>query len=157
MSKGVNKVILIGHLGAEPEVRYMQSGDAVANVSLATSESWKDKATGEPQERTEWHRVVFFGKVAEIVKQYLHKGSKIYVEGQLRTKKWQDKEGQDRYTTEVVVSLGGTMHMLDGRPASEPETQSMNRAGTHQQPAPQNGPPAPDQQGGMPFDDDLPF
>ncbi|WP_366760211.1 single-stranded DNA-binding protein [uncultured Thiodictyon sp.] len=157
MSRGVNKVILIGNLGAEPDVRYMQSGDAVANVSLATSESWKDKTTGETQERTEWHRVVFFGKLAEIVKQYLHKGSKIYVEGQLRTKKWQDKEGQDRYTTEVIVSMGGTMQMLDGRPASESETQSTNRAGTQQRPAARNEPAPPDQSGGMPFEDDIPF
>jgi len=157
MSRGVNKVILIGHLGAEPDVRYMQSGDAVANVSLATSESWKDKTTGETQERTEWHRVVFFGKLAEIVKQYLHKGSKIYVEGQLRTKKWQDKEGQDRYTTEVIVSMRGTLQMLDGRPASESEAQSTNRAGTQQRPAARNEPPPPDQGGGMPFDDDIPF
>jgi single-strand DNA-binding protein len=91
MSRGVNKVILIGNLGAEPEVRYMPSGDAVANVRIATSESWKDKTTGEMQERTEWHSVVFFGKIAEIVKQYLHKGSKIYVEGKLRTRKWQGR------------------------------------------------------------------
>jgi single-strand DNA-binding protein len=157
MSRGVNKVILIGSLGAEPDVRYMQSGDAVANVSLATSESWKDKTTGETQERTEWHRVVFFGKLAEIVKQYLHKGSKIYVEGQLRTKKWQDKEGQDRYTTEVIVSMSGTMQMLDGRPASEPETQSRNRAGTPRRPAARNEPPLADQGAGMPFDDYIPF
>ncbi|HYN76970.1 MAG TPA: single-stranded DNA-binding protein [Lamprocystis sp. (in: g-proteobacteria)] len=157
MSRGVNKVILIGNLGAEPDVCYMQSGDAVANVSLATSESWKDKTTGEAQERTEWHRVVFFGKLAEIVKQYLHKGSKIYVEGQLRTKKWQDKEGQDRYTTEVIVSMGGTTQMIDGRAASKPETQSMNRVGTPQRPAARNEPPPPDPSAGMPFDDDIPF
>ena len=116
MSRGINKVILIGNLGQDPEVRYTQSGDAIANVSLATSETWKDKNTGEPQERTEWHRVVFFGKVAEVVKEYLHKGSKIYVEGQLRTRKWQGQDGQDRYTTEVVVAMGGTMQMLDSRP-----------------------------------------
>jgi len=114
-SRGVNKVILIGNLGADPEVRYMPSGDAVANVSLATSESWKDRNTGETQERTEWHRVVFFGKLAEIVKQYVHKGSKIYVEGKLRTRKWQGQDGQDRYTTEVVVDFNGTMQMLDSR------------------------------------------
>ena len=116
MSRGVNKVILIGNLGNEPDVRYMPSGDAVANVSIATSESWKDKNTGETQERTEWHRVVFFGKLAEIVKQYLHKGSKIYVEGKLRTRKWQDKEGVERYSTEVIVDISGSMQMLDGRP-----------------------------------------
>lgn len=118
MSKGsVNKVILIGNLGAEPEVRYMPSGDAVANVRIATSEQWRDKNTGDTQERTEWHNVVFFGKLAEIVKQYLHKGSKIYVEGKLRTRKWQTQDGQDRYSTEVVVDITGTMQMLDSRPA----------------------------------------
>ena len=116
MSRGINKVILIGNLGNEPDVRYMPSGDPVANVSLATSEAWKDKNTGEMQERTEWHRVVFFGKVAEVVKDYLHKGSKIYVEGKLRTRKWQGQDGQDRYTTEVVVDINGTMQMLDSRP-----------------------------------------
>jgi single-strand DNA-binding protein len=158
MSRGVNKVILIGHLGAEPDVRYMQSGDAVATVSLATSEAWKDKTTGEPQERTEWHRVVFFGKVAEIVKQYLHKGSKIYVEGQLRTKKWQDKEGQERNTTEIIVSMGGTMQMLDTRPAGETESRPTHRAGSDapRPPARSESPP-PDHNGGMPFDDDIPF
>ena len=157
MSRGVNKVILIGNLGAEPDVRYMQSGDAVANVSLATSESWKDKNSGETQERTEWHRVVFFGKLAEIVKQYLHKGSKIYVEGQLRTKKWQDKEGQDRYTTEVVVGSGGTLQMLDGRPAGETEPRPPNKTGSDFQ-RPPTAPTAPSvQDSGMPFDDDSPF
>jgi len=112
---GVNKVILIGNLGQDPDVKYMPSGDAVANVSIATSESWKDKNTGEKQERTEWHKVVFFGKVAEIAQKYLHKGSKVYVEGKLKTRKWQDKEGQDRYTTEIVVDMGGSMQMLDGK------------------------------------------
>ncbi|AGA91665.1 single stranded DNA-binding protein [Thioflavicoccus mobilis 8321] len=116
MSKGsVNKVILIGNLGADPEVRYTQSGSAVANVRLATSEQWRDRNTGESQERTEWHRVVFFGKLAEIVQQYLRKGSKIYVEGKLQTRKWQDQNGQDRYNTEVVVDINGTMQMLDSR------------------------------------------
>jgi single-strand DNA-binding protein len=158
MSRGVNKVILIGNLGAEPEVRYTANGDAVANVSLATSETWKDKGTGEPQERTEWHRVVFFGKVAEIVQQYLHKGAKIYVEGQLRTRKWQDQSGQDRYTTEVVVGLGGTLQMLDGRPASESESRPTPRAGTNaQRPPARSETPPPDQNGGIPFDDDIPF
>jgi single-strand DNA-binding protein len=165
MSRGINKVILIGNLGNEPDVRYMPSGDAVANVSLATSEAWKDKNTGEMQERTEWHRVVFFGKLAEIVKQYLHKGSKIYVEGQLRTKKWQDKEGQDRYTTEVYVGVTGTMQMLDGRPGSgtaDYGDSGMSRpsGGGQQRTAPA---PAPVSGGGQrsseapPFDDDIPF
>lgn len=160
MSKGINKVILIGNLGAEPDVRYMQNGDAVARVSLATSESWKDKATGEAQERTEWHRVVFFGKLAEIVKQYLHKGSKIYVEGQLRTNKWQDKDGQDRYTTEIVVSARGTLQMLDGRAAGEGESRAPSPSGTdaRRAPANQSQPPSyENQSGGMPFDDDIPF
>ncbi|MGH8587697.1 MAG: single-stranded DNA-binding protein [Gammaproteobacteria bacterium] len=112
MARGINKVILIGNLGAEPEVRYMPSGQAVANVRLATSDSWRDKETGENQERTEWHRVVFFGKLAEIVKEYLHKGSHVYVEGRIRTNKWQDRDGHDRYTTEIVAN---DMQMLGGR------------------------------------------
>jgi single-strand DNA-binding protein len=114
-SRGVNKVILIGNLGSNPEIRYMPNGNAVANVSVATGEAWKDRDSGELRERTEWHRVVFFGKVAEIVSQYLKKGSKIYVEGRLQTRKWQGKDGQDRYTTEVVVDQGGSMQMLDSR------------------------------------------
>lgn len=114
-NRGINKVILIGHLGQDPEVRYMPSGNAVANISLATSESWRDKQTGEQRERTEWHRVVFFGKLAEIVGEYLRKGSQVYVEGRLQTRKWQDQSGQDKYTTEIVVDIGGTMQMLGGR------------------------------------------
>jgi single-strand DNA-binding protein len=112
MARGINKVILIGNLGAEPEVRYMPSGQAVANVRLATNESWRDKETGENQERTEWHAVVFFGKLAEIVKEYLHKGSQVYVEGRIRTRKWQDRDGHDRYTTEIVAN---EMQMLGSR------------------------------------------
>ncbi|WP_193166363.1 single-stranded DNA-binding protein [Microbulbifer hainanensis] len=113
MARGINKVILIGNLGADPETRYMPSGGAVTNVNLATSESWKDKQTGQQQERTEWHRVVFFNRLAEIAGEYLRKGSKVYIEGSLRTRKWQDKNsGQDRYTTEIVAS---EMQMLDGR------------------------------------------
>ncbi len=158
-SRGVNKVILIGNLGNEPDVRYTQSGDAMATISIATSESWRDKNTGETQERTEWHRVVFFGKLAEIVKQYLHKGSKVYVEGQLRTRKWQDKDGHDRYTTEVFVGVNGTMQMLDGRPgggSSVPLDDSPGGGGSYGSsrgapaPAPESG-PTPD------FDDDIPF
>ena len=162
MSRGVNKVILIGNLGNEPDVRYMQSGDAMATISVATSESWKDKNTGETQERTEWHRVVFFGKLAEIVKQYLHKGSKVYIEGQLRTRKWQDKEGQDRYTTEVYVGVGGTMQMLDSRPGGGSSV-PYDDAPRGPAPAPSGGgrpgptPAAAPDQGGMPFDDDIPF
>ena len=104
MARGINKVILVGHLGQDPEVKYMPSGSAVANVSIATTESWKDKNTGEKQDRTEWHRVVFFARLAEIVGEYLRKGSQIYVEGRLQTRKWQDKSGQDRYTTEIIAS-----------------------------------------------------
>jgi single-strand DNA-binding protein len=126
---GVNKVILVGNLGAEPEIRHMPSGDAVANVRIATSETWKDRNTGQKQERTEWHNVVFFGKIAEIVQKYVHKGSKIYVEGKLRTRKWQGQDGQDRYTTEVVVDMNGTMQMLDGpsqQTASRPQNARQN-------------------------------
>lgn len=115
--RGVNKVILVGNIGKDPEVRYSQGGGAIANVTLATSEAWRDKATGEDQERTEWHRVVFFGKLGEIVGQYVKKGSKLYVEGSLRTRKWQDQSGQDRYTTEIVAS---DMQMLDSRSADAP-------------------------------------
>lgn len=114
MARGVNKVILIGNLGGDPDTRYMPNGNAVCNVTLATSDSWKDKNTGQLQERTEWHRVVFFGKLAEIAGQYLRKGSKIYVEGRLQTREW-EKDGIKRYTTEVVVDMGGQMQMLDGR------------------------------------------
>ena len=157
MSRGINKVILIGNLGADPEVRYMPSGDAVANVNIATSESWKDKHTGEAKERTEWHRVVFFGKVAEVVDKYVKKGSKIYVEGQLRTRKWQGQDGQDRYTTEIVVAMGGTMQMLDARQDGGPTTHWGQANGRPAQTPTQNGsgsgrPPEP-----PPFDDDIPF
>jgi single-strand DNA-binding protein len=112
MSRGVNKVILIGNLGADPEVRYMPSGGAVATVSIATSSHWKDKESGEQQARTEWHRVVFFNRLAEIVGEYLKKGGKVYIEGSLRTRKWQDKSGVDRYTTEIIAD---EMQMLDSR------------------------------------------
>ncbi len=112
MARGVNKVILIGNLGRDPEVRYSPNGSAVANVTLATSESWKDKNSGEKQEKTEWHRVVFFGRLAEIAGEYLKKGSQVYVEGRLQTRKWQDKEGHDRYTTEIVAN---EMQMLGSR------------------------------------------
>ncbi len=146
---GVNKVILIGNLGQDPEVRYMPSGDAVANISIATSETWKDKNTGEKQERTEWHRVSFFGKIAEIVGKYLKKGSKIYVEGKLRTRKYKAADGSERYTTEVIVDMGGTMQMLDGKSDGAPRQQqprmdAQNRASM--------GAQAPAE-----FDDDIPF
>jgi single-strand DNA-binding protein len=112
MARGVNKVILIGNLGAEPEVRYTPNGNAIANVTVATSASWRDKQSGEMQDRVEWHRIVFFNRLAEIVGEYLHKGSKVYIEGSLRTRKWQDKSGVDRYTTEIIAN---EMHMLDSR------------------------------------------
>jgi len=112
MARGVNKVILVGNLGNEPEMKYLPSGGAVTNISIATSESWKDKNTGQQQERTEWHRVVFFNRLAEVAGEYLHKGSKVYVEGSLRTRKWQAQDGSDRYSTEIV---GAEMQMLDSR------------------------------------------
>ncbi|WP_424945903.1 single-stranded DNA-binding protein [Candidatus Spongiihabitans sp.] len=112
MARGINKVILVGNLGKDPEIRYTPGGAAVANITLATSDSWKDKQTGEQQERTEWHRIVFFNRLAEVVGEYLKKGSQIYVEGRIQTRKWQDQSGQDRYTTEVV---GNEMQMLGSR------------------------------------------
>ena len=115
-SRGINKVILVGNLGNDPETRYLPSGGAVTNISVATSDSWKDKQTGQLQERTEWHRIVFFNRLAEIAAEYLKKGSKVYLEGSLRTRKWQDKSGQDRYTTEIVA---GEMQMLDSRGAGQ--------------------------------------
>jgi single-strand DNA-binding protein len=124
MARGVNKVILIGNLGNDPEVRYTPNGNAVANISLATSETWRDKQSGELQDRTEWHRVVFFNRLAEIVGEYLHKGSKAYVEGSLRTRKWQDKNGVERYTTEVIAN---EMHILDSRSAG----QNINEKAVH--------------------------
>ena len=113
-SRGVNKVILVGNLGNDPEIRYTPDGRAIANLSIATSESWKDKS-GQPQERTEWHRVVIFGKLAEIAGEYLRKGSQVYLEGKLQTRKWQDQQGQDKYTTEIVIDINGVMQMLGGR------------------------------------------
>jgi single-strand DNA-binding protein len=112
MARGINKVILVGNLGNDPDIRYTAGGAAVAHISLATTDSWKDKASGEQQDKTEWHRVVFFGRLAEIVGEYLRKGSQVYVEGRLQTNKWQDKSGNDRYTTEIVAN---EMQMLGGR------------------------------------------
>lgn len=145
---GINRVTLIGNVGQEPDVRYMQNGDAVANVSIATSESWKDKNTGEKQEKTEWHRVVFFRRLAEVVAEYVKKGSKIYIEGKLQTKKWQDKDGNDRYTTEIVADR---MQMLDSKGG--------NQGQTPQQQEPQQAPQQQDNGGGGDggFDDDIPF
>ena len=151
-SRGINKVILIGNLGKDPETRYMPSGGAVTNVTLATSESWKDKSSGEMQERTEWHRVVFFNRLGEIAGEYLKKGSKIYVEGSLRTRKWQDNQGQDRYTTEIV---GSEMQMLDSRGGSGGGGDFAPAPGQSrpQQKAPQSAPAMPDDG----FEDDIPF
>lgn len=140
--KGVNKVILVGNCGNDPEMRYMPDGTAVATVSLATSETWKDKNTGQPQERTEWHRCTCFGKLAEIIGQYVHKGSKLYIEGKLRTRKWTDQQGVDRYTTEVAIEK---MQMLDSR-QDQPQQQA------NQQQAPQNR-PQQSQQAAPTFDD----
>ncbi|CCW33007.1 single-stranded DNA-binding protein [Xenorhabdus nematophila F1] len=114
-SRGINKVILVGLLGQNPEIRYLPTGGTVVTLSLATSESWRDKQTGEIREKTEWHRVVIFGKLAEIAAEYLQKGTQVYIEGQLQTRKWQDNQGQDRYSTEVVVNVNGTMQMLGSR------------------------------------------
>jgi single-strand DNA-binding protein len=151
MARGINKVILIGNLGADPEVKYMPSGEAVANLTLATSESWKDKSSGEQVERTEWHRVVMFRRLAEIAGEYLKKGSKVYVEGRLQTRKWKGQDGQDRYTTEIVAN---DLQMLDSRGGG---------AGNfNQQPASSsassNAQPQPAAAGGFDdFDDDIPF
>ncbi len=152
MSKGVNKVILVGNLGNDPETRFLPSGASVTNATLATSRSWKDKNTGQQQEQTEWHRVVFFNRLAEIAGEYLKKGSKVYVEGSLRTNKWQDKDGNDRYTTEIIAN---EMQMLDSRsgagdfPAGGPSS-GMN--------APAPGPQVTEVDNNMDsFDDDIPF
>ncbi|WZL14780.1 single-stranded DNA-binding protein [Vibrio phage vB_VpaM_XM1] len=162
-SRGINKAILVGNLGQDPDVRYMPNGSAVANITIATSDSWRDKATGEQREKTEWHRVVLFGKLAEVAGQYLKKGSQVYIEGQLQTRKWQDQSGQDRCSTEVIVQVfNGVMQMLGGRPQGQnphqggwgqPQQpqQSQQRQQMQQQPQQQyNEPP-------MDFDDDIPF
>jgi len=151
-SRGVNKVILVGSLGKDPEVRYMPNGGAVANMTLATSESWRDKNTGETKEQTEWHRVVLFGKLAEIAGEYLRKGSQVYVEGSLRTRKWTDQSGQERYTTEInVPQIGGVMQMLGGKPEANGGSSNKPQQQPHQQsPAQHNEPP-------MDFEDDIPF
>jgi len=148
--RGVNKVILVGNLGQDPETKTTQTGSAIANITVATSEEWKDKQSGEKQERTEWHRVCFFGRLAEIVGQYLSKGSKVYIEGSLRTRKWKDSNGQDRYTTEIVAS---EMQMLDSR-GSKPDNYAHNPSPSAPQ-APSMGSYEPS--GGGSFDDDIQF
>lgn len=152
MSRGVNKVILIGRLGNDPEVKYMPSGGAITNISVATSEQWKDKATGQPQERTEWHRVVLFNRLGEIAGEYLKKGGNVYLEGSLRTRKWQGQDGQDRYTTEIVAS---EMQMLDGKGDAD-----QSRTGNAARPHPRSGAQAqsaPDAPPFDDFDDSIPF
>ncbi|HIZ51693.1 MAG TPA: single-stranded DNA-binding protein [Candidatus Pseudomonas excrementavium] len=164
MARGVNKVILIGNVGGDPEVRYLPNGNAVANVTLATSDSWKDKQTGQQQERTEWHRVVFFGRLAEIVGEYVRKGSKLYIEGRLQTREW-EKDGVKRYTTEIVVDIGGQMQLLDSRGQGGSEGMApraqQSRPAPQRQAAPQQQQPAQPQAQQMPdydsFDDDIPF
>ncbi len=144
MARGVNKVILVGNLGKDPDTRYMPSGSAVTNFSIATSESWKDKQTGEQKDRTEWHNISMFGRLAEIAAEYLRKGSQVYIEGKLRTRKWQDKQGNDRYTTEVVAD---EMQMLGGRSGGGAPAASQDSGSSS--PSPQSSPDD--------FDDDIPF
>lgn len=166
--RGINKVIVLGNLGNDPETRYMPNGSAVTNISIATSESWKDKQSGQMQERTEWHRVVFFNRLAEIAGEYLRKGSKVYIEGSLRTRKWQDQSGNDRYTTEIVAS---DMQMLDSRGEGGGGQAGGGFDGYDQMPESQSAPAQPAQQGGFnqqqpqsapspaaaEFEDDIPF
>ena len=162
-SKGVNKAVILGNVGDDPSIRYMPNGKAVANFTVATSESWKDQQ-GQKQERTEWHRCTAYDKLAEIIGEYVKKGSKLYLEGKLQTRKWQDQQGQDRYTTEIIVS---EMQMLDGKPQGSQQAQGQQQApqGQHQQrqQAPQNNgyqqarsQPVPQQESPQ-FDDDLPW
>jgi|TARA_B110000503_G_scaffold128877_1_gene200488 single-strand DNA-binding protein len=158
MARGINKVILVGNLGKDPEAKFMPNGNAVTNITVATSETWKDKQTGQQQERTEWHRVVFFNRLAEIASEYLKKGSKIYLEGSLRTRKWQAQDGQDRYTTEIVAS---EMQMLDSRggssdyqaPTSEQNEPPHQTGVTSDNKAASSSP----ESGSSTFDDDIPF
>lgn len=174
MARGVNKVILVGTCGQDPEVRYLPNGNAVTNLSLATSEQWTDKQTGQKVEKTEWHRVSMFGKVAEIAGEYLRKGSQVYIEGKLQTREW-EKDGIKRYTTEIVVDMQGTMQLLGGRPQGDQQAAGNNyqqsapaprqQAPRPQQsaPQPQRERPAPQQAAPQPapdfdsFDDDIPF
>jgi len=152
MARGVNKVILVGNLGKDPETRYTAGGSAVTNVSLATTDAWKDKQSGEQQERTEWHRLVFWGRLAEIAAEYLRKGSQIYVEGRIQTRKWQDKDGQDRWSTEVVCN---EMQMLGGRGGGQSTPQDFDSGGS-QEPGPSGA--SPKKAAAVEdFDDDIPF
>ncbi len=144
MARGINKVIIVGNLGQDPETRYMPSGSAVTNFTVATNESWKDKQTGEQKDRTEWHRVAMFGRLAEVAAEYLRKGSQVYIEGKLRTRKWQDRDGKERYTTEIIAD---EMQMLGGRGGGGSAPMSTDSAPASAPPQP----PADD------FDDDIPF
>lgn len=167
MARGVNKVIIVGTLGNDPEVKYSASGSAIANLSVATSEQWKDKQTGEKKEQTEWHRVVIFGKLAEVAGEYLRKGSQVYIEGQLRTRKWTDSNGVDRYTTEIVIpQMGGVMQMLGGKREDSGQQQRQQsgqqpQGGWGTNPQQQQQPKQQSPQGGneppMDFDDGIPF
>lgn len=165
-SKGVNKVIIVGRLGQDPEVRYSPSGSCFTNLSVATSEQWRDKQTGEQKELTEWHRVVISGKLAEVAGEYLRKGSEVYLEGKLQTRKWQDQSGADRYTTEIRVGVGGTMQMLGGRQDNSGAPAGNQQSGRNQPPTnrqPSGGNRAqtnnlpPSSEPPMDFDDDIPF
>ncbi|MCH9694412.1 MAG: single-stranded DNA-binding protein [Gammaproteobacteria bacterium] len=160
MARGINKVIIVGNVGGDPETRYMPSGSAVTNLTIATNESWKDKQTGEQKERTEWHRVAMFNRLAEIAAEYLRKGSQVYIEGKLRTRKWQDKSGNDRYTTEIIAD---EMQMLGGRGGSGGGgnfgggNQGGGQSGGNQGGGQSGGGNAPPQPGPDDFDDDIPF
>lgn len=155
-SRGINKAILIGNLGQDPEVRYMPGGNAVTSITLATSDTWRDKQTGEAKERTEWHRVVFMGMLAEVAGKHLKKGSQVYVEGKLRTRKWQDQSGQERYTTEVLVdSFTGGMQMLGG--SGQNGGGKQQAAGSQQRPTPQPAQSPAYTEPPIAYDDDLPF
>jgi single-strand DNA-binding protein len=156
MARGINKAILVGNLGKDPETRYMPNGKAVTNFSIATSESWKDKQTGEQKEQTEWHNIVMYERLAEIAAEYLRKGSQVYIEGRIRTRKWQDKEGRDRYTTEII---GNEMQLLGGRGerggagmGAEPRSEPRMAGGGGERAAQGGRPPADDS-----FEDDIPF
>ena len=157
-SRGVNRVTILGNLGNDPEVKHTNSGSAIANLTVATSEEWNDKTTGEKREAVEWHRVVLFGKLAEVAGEYLRKGSQVYIEGQLRTRKWTDNAGVEKYTTEIVVGMNGVMQMIGGKQDSKPQQQS--GWGQPQQPKPQQqSKPAPSGQyePSTDFDDSIPF
>ncbi len=154
MSRGVNKVIIIGNLGQDPETKYMPSGNAVTVISVATSEQWKDKATSEAKEKTEWHRIVLFNRLAEVAGEYLKKGSKVFIEGALRTRKWNDSTGVDRYTTEIVTS---EMQMLDSKPEGQSNDSSRHASGNVAQQNSTSTPPANQAPPMDSFDDDIPF